>query len=69
MKDIWNTMKRPSLRIMTVEEEEIQTKGIDNLFKRLTAENFANLEKKRATHVLTEHQIVRTKKEPPKDTL
>jgi hypothetical protein len=43
MKDIWNTMKRPSLRIMTVEEEEIQTKGIDNLFKRLTAENFTNL--------------------------
>jgi hypothetical protein len=31
---------------MSVEEgEEIQTKGIDNLFKRIIAENFPNLKK------------------------
>jgi hypothetical protein len=31
-QDIWDTMKRPNLWIMGIEEvEEIQTKGIDNL--------------------------------------
>jgi hypothetical protein len=30
---------------MDVEGEEIQTKGIDNLFNRIIAENFPNLEK------------------------
>jgi hypothetical protein len=46
MQDIWDTMKRPNLQIMGVEErEEIQTKGIDNLFNRIIAENFPNLEK------------------------
>jgi hypothetical protein len=45
-------MKRPNLQIMDVEEgEEIQTKGIDNLFNRLIAENFPNLEKERVTQV------------------
>jgi hypothetical protein len=39
-------MKRPNLQIMGVEErEEIQTKGIDNLFNRIIAENFPNLKK------------------------
>jgi hypothetical protein len=33
------------------EGEEIQTKGIDNLFNRIIAENFPNLEKQRVTQV------------------
>jgi hypothetical protein len=37
---------------MDVEEgEEIQTKGIDNLFNRIIAEKFPNLKKKRVTQV------------------
>jgi hypothetical protein len=37
---------------MGVEEgEEIQTKGIHNLFNRIIAENFLNLEKERVTQV------------------
>jgi hypothetical protein len=43
-------MKRPNLQIMGVEGEEIQTKGIDNLFKRIIAENFLIL-RKRVTQV------------------
>jgi hypothetical protein len=40
MQDIWDTMKRPNLQIMGVEEgEEIQTKGIENIFNRIIAEN------------------------------
>jgi predicted nucleic acid-binding Zn-ribbon protein len=52
MQDIWDTMKRPNLGIMSVEEaEEIQAKGIDNLVNRIIAENFLNLEKESVTHV------------------
>jgi hypothetical protein len=37
---------------MGVEEgEEIQTKGTDNLFNRIIAEKFPNLEKERVTQV------------------
>jgi hypothetical protein len=33
MHDIWDTMKRPNLWIMDVEEgEEVQTKGINKQF-------------------------------------
>jgi hypothetical protein len=52
MKDFWGTMKRPNLQIMNIEEgEEIQTKGIDNLFNRIIAENFLSLEKGTVTQV------------------
>jgi hypothetical protein len=36
---------------MGIEGEEIQTKGIDNLFNRIIAKNFPNLEKERVTQV------------------
>jgi hypothetical protein len=32
---------------MDIEGEEIQTKGIDNLFNKVIAENFPNLDKER----------------------
>jgi hypothetical protein len=52
MQDFWDTMKRPNLRIMGVQEgENIHTKGFDNLFNRIIAENFPNLEKERVTQV------------------
>jgi hypothetical protein len=34
---------------MGAEEEEIQTKGTDDLFNRIIAENFPNLKKERIT--------------------
>jgi hypothetical protein len=38
MQDIWDTMKRPNLCTMGIEErKDIQTKGIDSLFNRLIA--------------------------------
>jgi hypothetical protein len=36
---------------MGEEGEEIQTKSIDNLFNRIIAENFLNLEKERVAQV------------------
>jgi hypothetical protein len=58
MQDIWDTMKRPNLQIMGIEEGEmIQTKGTDNLFHRIIAENFPNLKKETVTQL---HEVYRT---------
>jgi uncharacterized coiled-coil protein SlyX len=52
MQDVWDTIKRPNLQIMHIEEgEEIQTKVIDKLFNNIIAENFPNLEKRRDIQV------------------
>jgi hypothetical protein len=51
MQATWDIMKRPNLQIMGVEGEEIQTKEINNLFNRIIAENFPNLEEERVTQV------------------
>jgi hypothetical protein len=51
MQDIWDIMKRSNLQIMGVEGEEIQTKYTDNLFNRIIAENFLNLNKERVIQV------------------
>jgi hypothetical protein len=43
---------------MGIEEgEETQTKGIDNLFNKIIAENFCNLEKGRDIQVQECHQV------------
>jgi hypothetical protein len=45
-------MRRPNLPIMGIEEgEEIQIKSIDNLFDKIIAESFPNLEKERVIQV------------------
>jgi hypothetical protein len=51
MQDIWDTMKKPNLWIMGVEEWEESNRGIGNLFNRVIAENFPNYEKERVTQV------------------
>jgi hypothetical protein len=46
MQHIWDTMKRLNLWIIGMEEEEeIQTKGIDNLFNKIIVKNFSNHER------------------------
>jgi hypothetical protein len=44
MQELTNSIKRPNVRIMGIEGEEEQTKGIRNIFHKIT-ENFPNLEK------------------------
>jgi hypothetical protein len=42
LQDQWNTIKRPNLQIMGIEEgEEEQAKGIQNIFDKI-AESFPN---------------------------
>jgi hypothetical protein len=46
MQEIIDSIKRPNLRIMGIEEgEEVQAKGIRNIFNKIIMENFPNLEK------------------------
>jgi hypothetical protein len=46
MQELTNSIKRPNLRIIGIEEgEEVQAKGMHNIFNKIITENFPNLEK------------------------
>jgi Mg2+ and Co2+ transporter CorA len=45
MQKFTDTIKRPNLRIIGIEEGEVQTKGIPNIFNKIITDNFPNLEK------------------------
>jgi hypothetical protein len=46
MQELTNSIKRPNLRIMGIEEgEKVQAKGICNIFNKIIKENLSNLEK------------------------
>jgi chromosome segregation ATPase len=46
MQELANSIKRPNLRIMGIEEgEEVQAKEIHNIVNKIITENFPNLEK------------------------
>jgi hypothetical protein len=46
MQELTDSIKRPNLRVMGIEEgEEMQVKGMHNVFSKIITENFPNLEK------------------------
>jgi hypothetical protein len=46
MQEFTDSIKTPNLRIMGIKEgEEVQAKGIRNMFNKIITENFPNLEK------------------------
>jgi chromosome segregation ATPase len=46
MQELSDSTKRPNLRIMGIEEgEQVQAKGICNIFNKIITENFPNLQK------------------------
>jgi archaeosine-15-forming tRNA-guanine transglycosylase len=46
MQELTDSIKRPNLRIMVIEEgEEVQAKRIHNIFHKIITENFPHLEK------------------------
>jgi archaeosine-15-forming tRNA-guanine transglycosylase len=48
MQKLTEFIKKPNVRIMGIEEgEEVQTKGIHNIFNKVITENSPNLEKVR----------------------
>ena len=45
IQEIWDTMKRQNLTIIGIKEgEEIQPKGTENIFNKITEENLPNLQ-------------------------
>jgi predicted nuclease with TOPRIM domain len=51
MEELTDSIKRPNLRIMGIEEEEVQAKGMHNIFNKIIAQNFPNLEKAKTIQV------------------
>jgi hypothetical protein len=46
MQELTDSIKRPNLRIMGIKEgEEVQVKGMRNIFNKIIMEKFPNLEK------------------------
>jgi predicted nuclease with TOPRIM domain len=45
MQELTDSIKRPNLRIMGIEGEKVQAKGMCNIFNKIITENFPNLEK------------------------
>ena len=43
--ETWDTMKRPNLRIIEIEEEYSELKSPENIFNKTIVENFPNLKK------------------------
>jgi hypothetical protein len=51
MQELTDFIKRPHLRIMEIDEgEEVQAKGMFNIFNKIITENFLNLQK--TVHIL-----------------
>jgi chromosome segregation ATPase len=44
MQELRNSIRRPNLRVMGVEREAVQAKGIHNIFNKLITGDFPNLE-------------------------
>jgi chromosome segregation ATPase len=52
MQKITESIKRPNLRTMGIEErEEVQAKWIHNIFNKIITENFPNLQKAMPIHI------------------
>jgi chromosome segregation ATPase len=45
MQELTDSIKRPKLRIMGIKKEEVQAKGMHNIFNKILTENFQSLEK------------------------
>jgi esterase/lipase len=45
MQQYSDSIKRPNMRIMGIEEEEVHTTGIYNIFNKIITEDFTNLKK------------------------
>jgi hypothetical protein len=45
MQELSNSIKTPNLRIIGIKGEEVQTKGIHNIFNKIMAGNLPNLKK------------------------
>jgi chromosome segregation ATPase len=45
MQELTDSIKRPNMRLLDIEEGEVQPKGICNIFNKIITKSFPNLEK------------------------
>jgi len=51
LRDLWDNVKRPNIRIIGVPEKEDKKKGHEKIFEEIIVENFPNMGKEIATQV------------------
>ena len=51
LRDLWDNVKHPNIRIIGVPEEEDKKKGHEKILEEITVENFPKMEKEIATQV------------------
>jgi hypothetical protein len=51
VQELWDTIKRPNLQIMSIEGEEIQAKDIENIFNKIIEEFFQILKKRWSNNI------------------
>ena len=51
LRDLWDNVKRPNIRIIGVPEEEGKNKGHEKLLQEIIAENFPKMGKEIVTQV------------------
>ena len=51
LRDLWNNVKYPNIRIMGVPEEQNKKKGHEKILEEIIVENFPKMEKEIATQV------------------
>jgi hypothetical protein len=67
MQELTDSIKRPNLRIMGIEQgEEVQAKGMHNIFNKIITGNFPNLEISMHIHV---QESSRTPNRPDKNRI
>ena len=51
LRDLWDNVKHPNIRIIEVPEEEDKKKGYEKILEEIIVENFLNMGKEIVTHV------------------
>ena len=67
LRDLWDNVKCPNIRIIGVPEEDDQKKGHEKIFEEIIVENFPKMGKEIATQV-QESQRVPSKINPRQNT-
>ena len=67
LRDLWDTVKRPNIRIIGVPEEEDKKKGHEKILEEIIAENFPKMGKEIATQI-QETQRVPNRINPRRNT-
>ena len=57
LRDLWDNVKRPNIRIIGVPEKEDKKKGHEKIFEEIIVENFPKMEKEIATQVQETQRI------------